>query len=103
MSKTSTAPAFYGVVIALFLVFVVYTLTSLNSLQNRTREIPVLITRVDKVESSVIILANSSAKATEQQVDLILQLQDTVSYLIKIIAVSPLKKEPKDNGIETKP
>lgn len=103
MSKTSTAPAFYGVVIALFLVFVVYTLTSLNSLQNRTREIPVLITRVDKVESSVIILANSSAKATEQQVDLILQLQDTVGYLTKIIVVSPLKKEPKDNGIETKP
>lgn len=103
MSKTSTAPAFYGVVIALFLVFVVYTLTSLNSLQNRTREIPVLITRADKVESSVVILANSSAKATEQQVDLILQLQDTVGYLTKIIAVSPLRKELKDNDTKTRP
>lgn len=103
MPKKSIAPALYGVVIALFLVFVVYTLSSLNSLQYRTREIPVLITRMDRVESSVVTLANSSAKAGEEQVDLILQLQSTVGYLTKIIAAPPLKKELKDNDTKTRP
>lgn len=103
MSKTSITPALYGVVIALFLLFVVYTVTSLNSLQTRTKEVPVLTARVNKVESSVLTVADSSAKASEQQVDLILQLQSTVGYLTKIISTSPLKKELKDNDTKTRP
>ncbi len=103
MSKTSMAPAFYGVVIALFLLFVTYTVTSLNSLQTRTKEIPVLIARVNKVESSVLIVADNSARASERQVDLILQLQSTVGYLTKIISTLPLKKELKDNDTKARP
>lgn len=79
--------ALTGLGLGLALLFVVNTVVGLNEAHNQTREIPVLIARVERLETSITTLAESQVMTRKSQsdiVDIVEQLQGTISLLTRI-------------------
>jgi hypothetical protein len=78
---------FIGLGAGLALLFVVHTVTGLQDAHNQVREIPVLIARVEKLESVVTTLAESqiaTKKSQQEVVEITGQLQEAVFLLTRI-------------------